>query len=357
MKQMNGRRGAALVMVFVLGIGVLLLILAVMAFAYSSLTFTASRTDYINSLMVAESALNHGMRLMHQDPDLLAEPIDEEFPYDGQELIVWLRDSALGYTDGDMKMILQDPDYVIGVGTDQKYTRVVRARYVDLTFDSSPAALYVDAPSGTGKYLGNAFEINGNDHDVDGNPVAGNEGPGILTTSDDATDGLTPSGHQQQDNITGSTPDPSIETDTSVPVDINALSESIESFADEVITGDTKIAGNMTFGSEDDPAIVVIDGDLEVTGCVEGWGILIVKGDFHGHGTFCWHGLLIVDGGDVTSAEGNGTPDVIGAMWIKGRTEVDLEIRGNPGILYSTEALALFASIGPVIDRSSWEEL
>jgi len=65
---LQSRRGSGLMMVLVLGLAAMVLILAAISFAYGSFQFAATRTNYINSLMLAETSLNRSLKTAHLSP-------------------------------------------------------------------------------------------------------------------------------------------------------------------------------------------------------------------------------------------------------------------------------------------------
>ena len=158
----------------------------------------------------------------------------------------------------------------------------------------------------------------------------------------------------QEDNVKGTGGTPSIGLDESVPVDVSAFSQQLDGIADYTFEGDTAIAGRPVYGGPDYPVIMVVNGDLEIAGTIEGWGILDVRGSLvQGGGNITWHGLVITQG-----MEGwlHGNPDVIGSMWMKANN-LKLRISGDPSILYSTEALSWYSNPGLRLDFTTWEEL
>lgn len=106
------------------------------------------------------------------------------------------------------------------------------------------------------------------------------------------------------------------------------------------------ISADQSLGTRDDPQITVISGDVHFTGTVDGAGILIVKAKAAFAGNFHYEGLVIVlnNQGDDAEVElelgGQGTLRLFGAVVVAGPEESEVEMGGNAGILYSSEALA-----------------
>ena len=60
---------------------------------------------------------------------------------------------------------------------------------------------------------------------------------------------------------------------------------SLKAEADVILTGSQTLSGNITLGSESNPKVYYIDGDLKISGNIEGYGCFIVTGDIDVTGT------------------------------------------------------------------------
>ena len=339
-----------------------LLTTAALAYVYSSNLTTFSREHHMVALERAEAGLNKGaldLTTLHAD---LPEEITLPTGYSHADYVEFLDglDDAYYVEDasGDYRYYLTDDEAIIGYGWRQDFKRIVRCEYSEYYFPvmETPAALYIDADTIDGTYDGNVFKVDGNDHAIDGGNIGGGiDKYGILTTAvDTQTSMLDGLGHQQNDNVKGVDGFPSIGVDTTVPVDIDAFSAQLDDIADYWFEGDTLLAGTPEFGGEDYPVIMVVNGDLTISGTVEGWGILDVRGSMpSSSGNMLWHGLLIVSGDEVWM---HGNPDVIGSMWVKSGDGI-IRISGDPSILYSSAAMDWYADPGIRLDFATWEEL
>jgi hypothetical protein len=348
--------------VIVLLLFAFLLTTAALAFVYSSNLMTFSKEHRMVALERAESGLNKGaldLTTLHADlPEEITLPTDYSHA-DYVEFLDGLDDAYyVEVAGGDYRYYLTDDMAVIGYGWRQDFKRIIRCEYYEQYFPvlETPAALYIDANNASSTFDGNAFRINGNDHTATGSPMGGgNDKYGVLTTSPAASTGITSGLSGPQNNrVDGIGANPSVGTDTTVPVDIDAFSAQLDDIADTIYEGYTKITGDEFFGSPDYPTITIINGDMEIGGTINGWGILDIRGDLiAGAGNVTWTGLLIVHG---KSSWVHGTPNVIGSMWLKS-PNVDLRVSGNPYILYSTEALTWYSDPGIRLDFKTWEEL
>ncbi len=383
-KFLFNEKGQATAIVLILFIFVFFMGWAVIIYAYTSSTYSARVEHHISALDAAESGLNLAIeRLNTLDADLPTRLLStSEIPFDyenRQELIEYLlAQPSEAYVEHDnFRFYLEYDDtnnenYIISMGRDQDDWRIVRVRYDAYNFTGgSPSALYVDAGNVASNYNGNAFRIDGTDHDINGNPISGTDKPGIVTSNAASSAGIRPTRAQQGNRITGSTAPPSIVTDDSNPVNISAYTENLGKIADYtfndeddgVLDGKLHLVPGLleskglptTFGSEDTPVVIEVNTDLEILGNIEGYGIFHINGSLlSGGGTILWHGIFVVEGEEAWV---HGTPDVIGALWIKSEGTLDFRVSGNPNIRYSSEAISLFGAPGFFIDRPTWEEL
>lgn len=183
--------------------------------------------------------------------------------------------------------------------------------------------------------------IDGRDHDSDGN-LTGDPGlPGVAVMDD--TDSSTVMNNGGSTKITG-TPKVAVDTTTSDPLDY--VQEYLNNYDYRYTQADSPINSNITWGSEDDPKIVVCytpDTTVSVkfNGNCEGWGILVVHGNLNLAGTFTWHGLVIAYGDEsvIQVSASVGTPKIYGALIMSGGPGSSFEMKGNVAMKYSSEAL------------------
>ena len=74
------------------------------------------------------------------------------------------------------------------------------------------------------------------------------------------------------------------------------------------IDGDTEFNGNHEYGSPDNPVVVVVDGDLRISGSPKIYGLVYVTGELNITGTMTVVGSMISENGPNT---GNGTMQVV----------------------------------------------
>ena len=118
----------------------------------------------------------------------------------------------------------------------------------------------------------------------------------------------------------------------------------------------TVFAGNQVWGTAVSPKITFVNaGDstnlVKFTGTVEGWGVLVVKGNVKWNGTFTFHGLVVVHSNTVLDFDGlaAGTPKIIGSLLMGGPPHSEFEMRGTSRVLYSSDALDDAKYIGKLL--------
>lgn len=181
-------------------------------------------------------------------------------------------------------------------------------------------AITLDGPFESVTGSGSSFSISG----IDG-PLAGEDessflganGHAIRTTIPEARDMFLSSiDGSQLEGIDG---DGDVVTGES-NVDLDALQDSI--LAHPSLTtyqGEQRFKGNDSFGSRENPVMMAVNGDVRITGSVEGFGILLINGSLRANGNLNWEGIIMVvsDGG---STDLRGNVDVRGALIMRSHT-------------------------------------
>jgi hypothetical protein len=95
-----------------------------------------------------------------------------------------------------------------------------------------------------------------------------------------------------------------------------------------------------------DPKIVVVDGNLNITGNFSGGGLLIVTGDFRFSGPYSYSGLILVIGSGSLSAEGS-------SQGVEGGTIVARVESQGEGFVFGTPEIALGATSRFVANKAA----
>ncbi len=128
---------------------------------------------------------------------------------------------------------------------------------------------------------------------------------------------------------------PSVQT---VPdnTDWLALSEEFIFSADTILTTGTYSSGSQ-FGTLDKPIITYCNGDVDFTDAT-GYGIMIINGNINLSGNFNYYGIVIVYGQSSIRCQAIGNNSIYGGTILVGN-EVSIESQGNAQFYYSWDAI------------------
>jgi|GEM_PF-1115190 len=220
---------------------------------------------------------------------------------------------------------------------------------------TTPGALYLanDSPTDA-TFNGNAFTIDGNDHNPTGGPGPAPPVPGISTRNATNTQqAISSLSSNQAANVQGygyqAGPPivPSVLTSPAAPTiaEMNTMINDFLALPGVVTDTSGQITGNTTWGTPSAPQITYLNNATGVTikgnGNASGAGILIVDGDLTIQGNFNFQGLILVRGKtnvtndpSLTGVTGNAT--VYGSLWTQ---DVNLTVGGSAIVDYSSKAL------------------
>lgn len=236
-----------------------------------------------------------------------------------------------------------------GVGS-----KIVTVEAVKWPLPPVPGSVYTEGPI---SFNGNAFYIDGHDHDYAApyDTIAG--APSLLgiSTPNDPNTISGALGGQQTDNVQGTGSDPSVGGST-VNLDLPSLAAAWAQMADMTLPGPLNNPSTAGWGnlaaSPPDLKIVHITGDLHVSGNASGAGVLVVDGDFDLSGTFNWNGVVLVLG-DLTVTGGGNAKQIVGATMVQGTVSGTSTMNGNIKLLYSSAMIQKLNSLSPY-EVSSW---
>ena len=222
---------------------------------------------------------------------------------------------------------------------------------------TAPGAIYLANDQATNAtFKGDAFSIDGNDHNYTGGAGSAPPVPGLSTRNDtNRQEAVASLDAGQKDNIRGlgfsSSPlTPSIMTSPAAPsiAQMNQIIDDLLALPSVVPYGDNNINGHADFGTNAAPQIshfTNTDGvTIKANGDASGAGIMIVEGDLTIQGNLHFNGLILVRGRtsvQVTEVIGNAT--IYGSLWTQ---DIDLNVGGSAVVNYSTQALALANQVG-----------
>ena len=212
------------------------------------------------------------------------------------------------------------------------------------------AALNIQAGEVDGAFNGNSFDVAGNDtnppSDPDGGASSGNDKHAIQARTDSGRDTMLDElALNQHDNVRGVDGNADVAAGA-FSIDLFALHAEAMGEVDQTVTDNT-INGNTTFGSPNLPVIVHVTSDVRINGSAKGYGMLIVDGDLDVSGNFTWEGIVVAKDDDSITWSGTGNSKVYGAVVLIGREEgedddegdAEVSISGNSKIMYSSVAI------------------
>ncbi len=216
-------------------------------------------------------------------------------------------------------------------------TQVIAER-VELDF-SFAQTIYIHDPDAAIDINGGAFELSGNDTEMDGS--AGDEparpAVGVAGDPQGIIDQIA---GNQRDKIIGSLPNPAI--GQTEPLDPQVYQDLIEPAATVRWDADfTSYSGPIGKLNPMKPVVAYCSGDLKLHGMTTGAGVLFVDGDLILDGHFEYAGVIFVRG-NVSFQGGGGGKQLHGALvlWGQGDPESpDLEISGTVQVEYCSGVL------------------
>lgn len=231
---------------------------------------------------------------------------------------------------------------------DSCYTMKVKLLRTTKPFPGVNAAIGIRATPVNFSISGKA-QVDGHNYDSTGTNVIGSGdviGVATMVKADSTT--VKNAGGT---NILGVPP---VKVDTSTIDPLPFLSE-YKSNADFTY-GTGGVYNNVTWGSSSNPAIVYCNaGDdtsfsIKFTGNVEGYGILVVRGNVQFNGNFSFYGLVIVDGfNTIVQLGASGTPQIVGGVIVAGNAGASVTLKGTGTtgkVKYSADALRKARNIG-----------
>jgi hypothetical protein len=256
---------------------------------------------------------------------------------------------------GNYDISISGPDSLVQVTSTAtfmgvQHTTVVEAAADKVPFHPGPGAMYLSAGTVAGlkkNAINGSVEINGNDHDLNGNLTGAGSVPGI------AVDGVT----QQQsvidmitkntiDQVLGSGGTPSVSVINNT-VDWADYAQLLADNPDILIDTQEKITTTNIWGTLSEPKVTFVNGDIHINNsqAASGSGILVVNGSLTINGNFDYKGLVIAFKNTSIDIMLNGNGSILGSLVVAGN-QINVEVaNGNFQTLYSTEALNLIQAL------------
>ncbi|MFQ5658014.1 MAG: PilX N-terminal domain-containing pilus assembly protein [Candidatus Methylomirabilales bacterium] len=385
----SNERGVVLVVTLLVIAALSLLGAAFLGTSLTEAKISANAVDAARTFNIGEAGLEHAKRsVLGADViTILANGGTPSFgpsvPFDGgsYQVVVSNNCTAIGAypadtvgcpplpaSDGDMLVV------VTSTGTYQNSRRVVNLLLEVPPVTAPPAPVYMlpgfdsDPTHDNVKFTmnGAAFDITGNDTNLDGTPGSGSPQFGVAVPTEARSNLETESAsHLMQ--ITGAGGNGSISTTASSPLTKDALCNlrnQLTPQADQVFTSGTTISGGEQIGTIASPQITWAQDQFRMQGNgangTSGAGVLIVDRKFIMRGNAKFYGIVILCGqGEV---EFGGSAELYGAIFavntggFSGNSgETRFRVDGNAQVFSSRQALAVAAGVLPSTVRAWWE--
>ena len=225
----------------------------------------------------------------------------------------------------------------IGYFNGTTHTSLATATRQAIDFPSINSAIYVSSNTISLNLNGNV-DINGNDHDINGNLVPGTSVPGFGV--DNATDSAYVINNIKSKisySIQGTGGAPSVHT-VNDTTDWLTLTKNLIFAADISLPSGTYSTGTV-LGTAADPKITYTTGDVDLSGSAYGYGILIVNGNVSMSGNFTFHGIVIAYGNSTITTKTTGNAGIYGGSIFVGEN-VDMQATGNAELYYSSQSIS-----------------
>ena len=204
----------------------------------------------------------------------------------------------------------------------------------------------------------NSYDVNGHDQGGCGGSATSGSVPAVaVNDAADKTTVTTGIPSNRSSNYTGSgSSSPDVEVATMPPSlatvsGLQSLVTTVKNNATQTLTG--PVTSLSSPGTAASPQIIVVNGDLTLSGNTTGYGILLVTGTYTASGTIGWNGLVLVVGKGIVIGTGGGSNQYKGAMIVAQTTNpltgAALTSLGSPtynwsggggnGVFYSSSCL------------------
>jgi len=326
--------------IIVLGMSVIVgfYILKLNANSKENLSTTVNMFEQTQARLIANSGVEVYLEKLKLDRSLM----NSSFP----------NNSLFG---GTYNISISGPDSLVKVTSTATFMSVTHTSIVEAAADRvpiipGPGAMYLSATTIASlkkNAIGGSIEINGNNHDLDGNPIAGTPVPGIAVDGDPQRLAILDMINKNKiDNILGKGGAPSV----MVVNDTINWAEYAQLLADNpdiLINAQGKIQTTNVWGTVDKPKITFINGDITLNNSqsASGCGILVINGNLNVTGGFDYKGLVVAFKNTTVEIKLAGNVAIIGSLVAAGN-QIDVDVSsGNFRSLYSTDAIDLIQSL------------
>lgn len=306
--------------------------------------------EYTNARNLARTAVHRYLRYVDGIPGYSGSPVTSATIGAGSYVVT--------------PVTVGDTLWLTSVGTygDSSYTMKVKLLFTPKPFPQASGAIGIAATPAAITFAGKAW-VDGHNWDSTGSTLLGSgdkPGVAVLNPTDSSSVALAGAGG----NISGVPPVASNTTMT----DPAGFMDEYEQSAHYYFNTPGNVSGNMTFGSSDNPVIVVCNAgedtsfSIRFTGSITGYGILAINGNVKFSGSINWYGLVVAYGiNNVVDFEATGNPQIVGGVIVAGNEGASLTLKGTGAggkVKYSSQALNKARRIGRLLYYSvvEWYE-
>jgi hypothetical protein len=326
--------------IIVLGMSVIIgfYILKLNANSKENLSTTVNMFEQTQARLIANSGVEVYLEKLKLDRSLM----NSSFP----------NNSLFG---GTYDITISGPDSLVKVTSTATFMSVTHTSVVEAAADRvpiipGPGAMYLSASTIASlkkNAIGGSIEINGNNHDLDGNPIAGTPVPGIAVDGDPQRLAIIDMINKNKiENILGKggTPSVMVVNDT---INWAEYAQLLADNPDILINAQEKILTTNVWGTVDKPKITFINGDITLNNSqsASGCGILVINGNLNVTGGFDYKGLVVAFKNTTVEIKLAGNVAIIGSLVAAGN-QINVDVSsGNFRSLYSTDAIDLIQSL------------
>lgn len=244
------------------------------------------------------------------------------------------------FGSGTFSVSIYGPDSLLKVKSTATFmgythTSIATARRTPVQMPNVNSALYISSNNINLNLNGNV-DIRGIDYNMDGTPGGADALPGVgVDTPVDSAYVVNDISKRISKSILGSGATPSVYTVNS-GYDWLAITEALIFSADTIIGTGTYSQG-ATFGTQTKPIITYANGNVDFTDAT-GYGIMIVNGNINLSGNFKFYGILIAYGQTTIRTQTIGNNGIYGGTILVGEN-VSLESQGNSYFWFSHQAI------------------
>jgi hypothetical protein len=328
------------ILIIVLGMSVIVgfFILKLSSNSKENLSTTVNMFEQTQARLIANSGVEIYLEKLKHDRTMM----NSSFP-----------DNSL--FGGNYDINISGPDSIVQVTSiatfmGVQHTTIVEAAADRVPFHPGPGAMYLSAGTVAGlkkNAFGGSMEINGNDHDINGNLTGGGSVPGIAvdgTTQQTSVLDMIAKNAIDQVLGAGGTPSVGVVGNT---IDWAEYAQLLADNPDILIDTQDKVKTTNEWGTLSQPKVTFVNGDIHINNsqAASGCGILVVNGNLTINGGFDFVGMVIAFKDASIDIKLNGNGSIIGSLVVAGN-QINVEVAsGNFETLYSTEALNLIQSL------------